>query len=142
MPETLDKFQELRYNDEKEYRSLQSRVADGRVSNDIRSGKYSLELNVNKQNKHFKEHANYKEGNRYLTISAKKCQEIVSKYSGTGKIERDKSGQFAKKEVVILNREVGYLKDLSGKWTPTNKIKIHYSKSGTHIVPTLRGYKK
>ncbi|MBR0189025.1 MAG: hypothetical protein IJQ23_01410 [Clostridia bacterium] len=142
MPKTLDKFQEIRYNDEKEYRRIQTTVSDKRISDDIKGGKYSLKINDEKQAKHFLNSEKYKEGGSYLTITPEKCQKIVKDLAGTGIIERTKSGNFASKETVTLNENVGYVKDLSGEWIPTNKVKIHYSKSGVHIVPTLRGKRK
>ena len=72
MPKTLDKFQEIRYNDEKECRCLQTTVADKRISNDIKSGKYSLKINDDKQAKHFLNNGKYNEIRRFTKILGKR----------------------------------------------------------------------
>ncbi len=60
-------------------------------------------------------------------------QGIVNIFHGTGRPIVDGKGNFQNKEIVVLPFAVGFA---DGK-IPTNKISIHYSKNGTHIVPRL-----
>lgn len=77
-------------------------------------------------------------GSSYLTISAEEAQELINKYAGTGILEFDHKGNWTNKEIIQVDRDIGVHVSLStGIETPSNCFKIHYSKSGTHIVPTL-----
>lgn len=65
------------------------------------------------------------------------CYKYDSKvFSISGKIIHTKNGIFNSKETITLNKFIGetYDKELQ-KYVKTNKFVIHYSKSGTHIVP-------
>ena len=54
---------------------------------------------------------------------------------------RNRKGEWNKQELVVSDEVVGYVKNLAGEWEETNRFIIHYSKTGIHIVPTLRGKK-
>jgi len=58
-------------------------------------------------------------------------QGVVNIFHGTGRPIVDKNGDFQNKEIVELPFAIGF----ADGTTPTNKISIHYSKNGTHIVP-------
>ncbi|XZI40736.1 polymorphic toxin type 50 domain-containing protein [Clostridium perfringens] len=99
-----------------------------------------LKIEVGKQGKHILGHNNYIEGRSYLTISLEEAQELINKYAGTGEIKTNLKGEWDKKETISVDKEIGVNLNIStGEETPTNKFKIHYSKKGTHIVPTLKG---
>lgn len=130
-----DNSESLKYNDEngkiKEIRDL------------IKSGKQPLSIELGKQGKHILDHNNYIEGRSYLTISEKEAQEFVNKYAGTGTFEIDRKGNVKNKELIIADKDIGVNIDNStGEKTKTNRFYIHYSKKGTHIVPTLKGADK
>ena len=56
---------------------------------------------------------------------------MVDKYSGTGQ------PKGSNKEVVDFNRNIGqYSSQETGKYYNTTTGQIHYSKTGTHIVPS------
>lgn len=98
-----------------------------------------LKIEVGKQGKHILGHNNYIEGRSYLTISLEEAQELVNKYAGTGQIKTNSKGEWDRKETLSVYKEIGVNLNMeTGKETPTNKFKIHYSKKGTHIVPTLK----
>ena len=101
----------------------------------IQEGKIKLEINPEKQNRHIKGTKEYVEGKSYLTISMEEAQRIVDARSGTGKIAISNNGmQF--KESVICDKIIGVaVNSETLTKTKTNKVKIHYSKTGTHIVP-------
>ena len=87
-------------------------------------------LNEGKQGKHVPGHNNYEPGKSELTISMKKASNLVNKFSGKG------TPVGTNKERVDFGEVIGNYKDpITGKSTPTTIGMIHYSKSGTHIVP-------
>ena len=63
------------------------------------------------------------------------AQILVDKYSGTG-IPRLKNGRWLNYEVIETEEIVGtVVNNLTGAEQLTTRIKIHYSKEGTHVVP-------
>lgn len=109
------------------------------IRNDIKSGKYPLEILEGKQGKHIKEHNNYIEGRSYLTISIDEAQKIVNKYAGSGIIRLNQNNEWDNKEIVTVDKEIGInVNNMTNEESKTNRCKIHYSKKGTHIVPTKK----
>ncbi|MCL1986979.1 MAG: polymorphic toxin type 50 domain-containing protein [Firmicutes bacterium] len=104
----------------------------------LQTGEISKTINPEKQGRHFVNHENYIEGRSYL-FDWVNPQELVDKYCGKGKFRITKKGQWDKKETITADKDIGVnvIQD-TGLETPTNKFKIHYSKTGTHIVPTER----
>ncbi len=135
---TFDLFKNLKYNKPSEYAKLLDGSAQKYISNEIKSGKYSLYIEEGKQQKHYLEHKNYIQGKSYLTVDIKEVQNLVYKHAGNGLIENPKEKVVGNKELVIFDKNIGFVKDISGKWIPTNRAKIHYSKKGVHVVPTLK----
>ncbi|HFL3632245.1 TPA: polymorphic toxin type 50 domain-containing protein [Clostridioides difficile] len=108
------------------------------IKEDIKNGKYNLNIHDGKQGKHLKEHNNYIEGRSYLTITKEEAQELVNKHAGNGIIKFNRSGEWDKKELIEVDKNIGVnVNNITGEKTLTNKFKIHYSKTGTHIVPAL-----
>lgn len=92
--------------------------------------------NHEKQAKHIKGEPEYKEGKSYLTISEKEAQEIINQKSGTGIVVLDKNGKWKNKELINCDSQIGIDVDSNtGEETSTDKGTIHYSKTGTHLVP-------
>ena len=87
-------------------------------------------IHIGKQGKHIVGHNNYKKGKSILNISTDTAQNLVKKYSGTGR------KIVANRERVNFKRVIGkYVDPKTGKAYETTIGTIHYSKSGTHIVP-------
>ncbi|MBE6846180.1 MAG: hypothetical protein E7508_10905 [Ruminococcus sp.] len=106
------------------------------IKTEIEKGNIKLEINHEKQARHIKGEPEFKEGKSYLTISEKEAQEIINAKSGTGIPVFDRNGKWKNKELVDCGIEIGV--DVDGKTkkeTPTDKATIHYSKTGTHLVP-------
>lgn len=109
----------------------------------IKSDKQPLTIEEGKQGKHILGHNNYTEGRSYLTISQEEAQELVNKYAGKGTFEFDRNGNIKNKELIMADKIIGANIDNStGEKSYTNRFYIHYSKNGTHIVPTLKGADK
>lgn len=110
-----------------------------------------LTVDSEAQSKHFKggkRYNDYMRTHKYepsmLTISEEKVQELVNKYHGTGILKLNSSGKVIESEIIIDNDEIiGYASNnQNGITQPTTAFKIHYSKDGTHIVPTYESQKK
>lgn len=100
----------------------------------IDSGEISLQVNPEKQRRHIIGSPQYIEGRSYLTVSESEAQEIINRYHGTGKIRITKSGQI--RETIATNHEIGIcVPQLEGQVFITYSGTIHYSKTGTHLVP-------
>ncbi|HBF6777096.1 TPA: minor capsid protein [Clostridioides difficile] len=138
--EWYKKHVEVAINREKENKN---NVIINNIRKDIKDGKYNLNIHNGKQGKHFKDHNNYTEGRSYLTVSKEEAQKLINKYAGTGILELDRNGKFKNKELITCEKNIGVnISNLTGKETTTNKFYIHYSKNGTHIVPTIKGVEK
>lgn len=106
----------------------------------IKSDKQPKEIVLGKQGKHILGHNNYIEGRSYLTISLEEAQELINKYAGTGTFELTRNGDVKNKELISINKIIGVnISNKTGELAETNRFYIHYSKSGTHIVPTMKG---
>ena len=81
------------------------------------------------------------EGKSYLTISREEAQELVNKYAGQGQINFNRKGIWDKREIIDTDKKIGIVVSKNGKFD-TNSFKIHYSKTGTHIVPYRKGGKQ
>ncbi len=70
-----------------------------------------------------------------MTISEAEAQSIINQKSGTGKIIKNQDGRPTK-EMIQCDKEIGVDVDqYTKKETVTDKGTIHYSKTGTHLVP-------
>ena len=60
---------------------------------------------------------------------------IINAYSLTGTVRKGKDGQF--RETISVKENIGMFGNLkTGKYIPTNRATIHYSKKGAHLVPS------
>ena len=63
-------------------------------------------------------------------------QQLVNEYHGTGRAEVTELGAWKNVENVIVEGNIGVKVDhITGKETVTNRFTIHYSNTGTHVVP-------
>lgn len=102
----------------------------------LERGQISLTINSEKQNRHIRGTAEYIEGRSYLAISLDEAQEIVNRYHGKGEMRQTRNGTWAKKEQIMTDRFLGVsINPNTGVESPTRAATIHYSKTGTHLVP-------
>ena len=104
----------------------------------IRSEATVKTINPEKQQRHIKESDGYKAGRSYLYGGEAEAQRLVNQYAGKGIPNFTRKGEWAQTELVILDHDIGVNVTESGKESLTNAFKIHYSKTGTHVVPTKR----
>ncbi len=91
---------------------------------------FCKEINVDKQCKHIPGSKNYEPGKSKLLISLLHAQELINLKSGKGDKINDK------KERVDFGEIIGkYIDPSTGEELDTSIGIIHYSKTGTHIVP-------
>lgn len=108
----------------------------GIIEDEIRKGNIKLDINHEKQAKHIKGCPEYIDGRSYLTISEDKAQKIINEKSGTGSLVYDRKGLWKNKELIDCNEIIGVdINKSTREETSTDKGTIHYSKSGTHLVP-------
>lgn len=62
---------------------------------------------------------------------------LLKEYAGKGKSVRGTMGESGYQEIIDFGESIGYNIDLKGVKTEISWGKIHYSKDGAHIVPTL-----
>lgn len=103
---------------------------------DIRNGKQVLTLIPQLQAPHLANSA--APGRSYIIGEMEDAQQLVDRYAGTGRFEKDGRGQFTKKEVIQTDMPTGVAVYPNGDTISTMTFKIHYRKTGTHIVPQGR----
>ncbi|MDE5859516.1 MAG: phage portal protein [Oscillospiraceae bacterium] len=103
------------------------------IKESIKNGSIKLEINHEKQARHMQE--THIKGRSYLTVSETEAQEIVNHKSGTGTLILNKDG-VPSKERINAEKIIGVnVEKSTGAETSTDKATIHYSKTGTHLVP-------
>ncbi|WP_447405239.1 minor capsid protein [Staphylococcus aureus] len=141
-----DKFfkeREGKYQVEVKEAKLQEK-AKNQMKEMIESGKIKIEINPEKQNRHSLGHKLYLKNKiyalqnderfpSYTILSIEELNDLLKKYSMTGKILVDKFG-FNRKEIINFEKTIGKAY-AGGKYINTAYGKIHYSKTGSHIVP-------
>lgn len=95
-----------------------------------------------KWNKHDPSAKNYDGISSQVTITKEETLKLLKQYYGTGMLERNVNGSWKNQETVISDKVIGKVLDLDNNWVDTKAFKIHYSKRGVHIVPTLKGSDK
>ncbi|HDJ2904776.1 TPA: minor capsid protein [Staphylococcus aureus] len=133
-------------NKESEKEKLQEK-AKKEMLEMIESGKIKVEINPEKQNRHNKNHQLFKNSKRqaiinnyllpsYTTVSIQKLNELLTDKVGTGEILllRDK---FNQKEIIDFEFVIGK-SFVEGNYIDTTFGKVHYSRTGTHVVPYVK----
>lgn len=139
----IEQSTKLLYNRGNTEENLKAYLKDQSIRRRLRSDSQPKTIDEGKQGKHILGHNNYQKGKSYLTVSMNEAQQLVNKYAGTGAPQRTRTGEFSNQELIIADRAIGVnIDNKTGKKTLTNRFYIHYSKSGTHIVPTLKGTEK
>nr|DAY41195.1 MAG TPA: minor capsid protein [Caudoviricetes sp.] len=124
-----------------------------RFTNAVKDGIIKAEINEQKQADHIKGTNEWRRrletelanGNQiepsYLTISMDEAAKLIKRYSGTGKfLYKEDPAYIPKKEIIKHNRKIGmYIDQRTGEMFETDSFRIHYRKTGAHIVPTYGG---
>ena len=142
----FDKFQEIKYNNKTEWKQIKAEYLESLGIKTTETAKQYINninktINMGRQEKHILGSNNYVEGKSYLTISSEEAQELVNKYAGQGQINFNRKGIWDKREIIDIDKKIGIVVSKNGNFD-TNSFKIHYSKTGTHIVPYRKGGKQ
>ena len=105
----------------------------------IRSDAVNKTVNPEKQSRHDRNSNRYVKERSYL-LEGIDAQELVDRYHGTGDIRINRANnEWTNKEFIIADRNIGMnVNPTTKEETITNRFIIHYSRTGTHIVPTER----
>lgn len=113
-----------------------STIKTNTVKDAIASGKVSVTVNTDKQNRHIKGSSGYIEGRSYMKGTVEDAQKLITELSGTGEPVYKPNGEWNNKEKVVADKVIGVNIDPNTmKETDTSKATIHYSKTGSHIIP-------
>lgn len=124
-----------------------------RFTNAVKDGIIKTEINEQKQADHIRgtnewyrrletDLANGKQVEpSYLTISMDEAAKLIKRYSGTGKfLYKEDPTYIPKKEIIKHDSKIGmYIDQSTGEMFETDSFRIHYRKTGAHIVPTYGG---
>ena len=106
------------------------------IKKEIEKGNIKIEINPQKQARHIKGAKEYVKGKSYLVITMEQARKIINEKHGTGELVFDRKGNWKYKELIDCDMEIGVVVDLKTKEEiRTSKGTIHYSKTGTHLVP-------
>lgn len=94
---------------------------------------FPLRVNPEKQARHMAGEKSYIPGRSVITLPMEKIQELVYEKAGSGTIARMNAEQI--QEILDFEIEVGYTVNRKGEAAKTSFVKIHYSKTGVHVVP-------
>lgn len=131
-PETLESFRKIKYNNYNRYHRIVETEEEAHARTKLLP-KYSKTINLEKQQRHLQD--TYLPVRSVLTISMEEAQNIVDEYSGKGRMKMSFSGEWRMQETVETGRVIGYTANTENVIKEATKVKIHYSKTGVHIVP-------
>ena len=131
--EEAKRLQKLELEKQKQKKSAE-------IRNLIKSDATPKKLNPGSQNKHIPSSKGFIKGRSYLYGDAETAQKLIDRYAGTGELRFARStGEWSHKEIVTADEDIGVtINPETGEEVSTNRFTIHYSKKGTHIVPTRR----
>lgn len=141
MPAKAETFLKHKLANDETYRRWQQEYLaftqdHGILKRKLEDGSLKLNLNVGNQKKHIRTEKGYTAGRSYIYGTLEDAQKLVDQYSGTGKLKFTSKGTWTSKEFVVADKPVGvYVNPDNGEVFETRRFSIHYSKSGTHIVP-------
>ncbi|EMN4665644.1 phage Mu protein F like protein (pseudogene) [Staphylococcus aureus] len=141
-----DKFfneREGKYQVEVKEAKLQEK-AKNQMKEMIESGKIKIEINPEKQQRHIlntNEYNNKKNNSSflpsYITIDSNEIEKVTKKEFIDFPVLYDDEGNFRKKQVIDYKKIIGK-SYVNGKYIETKLGKVHYSKTGFHVVPYIK----
>lgn len=128
MPKSLSAFQNLKYDNPVEYEKLKDHVF---IQNNFNKGIWKDEINIDKQKRHIQSTAGEYKSYFYDDVDVEK---LYNEYKMTGRFRQIK-GDIKNHEIVDFKETINLGIDIySGNIA--NGMTIHYSKTGSHLIPT------
>ncbi|MDK3706553.1 phage head morphogenesis protein [Staphylococcus coagulans] len=127
-------------------------LAKKEMTDAIDSGKIKVELNVEKQNRHQLGHQLYEDYKKknlqkgkaipsYTLLDNSELNSLIHQKAGKGSLIADDFGNWKNKEIIDFGKIIG--KDyIDGEFIETKRGTVHYSKTGSHIIPNGKGEKR
>ena len=118
----------------------------------MRSGRQPKRVEAAKQNQHISGSREWRErcernGGAVLqgevALTLEEVQALVDEHAGTGEMHVTKADPPQLREVVsVKGRIIGTWRDEDGNASETDSFTIHYSKRGTHVVPSRPSWRQ
>lgn len=116
-------------------KSLTNGLDRGKIVKEaIQSGSVKMAINKEKQLRHIAGNKSAS-GRSYIFGDLGTAQDIVDKYSGTGRPLTSFRGKWLNKEKIMASKVIGVHVTKDGQRHRTRYAEIIYSKTGTHVVP-------
>lgn len=129
MPDTLDKFQDMKYNNSDKYERLLDKAF---IQDKFNKGIWKDKINIEKQKRHIKSTAKKGKNYFYDDVDLEKLYDVNKM---TGKFRRKNGTNEHNYELIDLPKNIDIGIDIySGN--SINGFTIHYSKTGSHLIPT------
>ncbi|BBK64789.1 phage head morphogenesis protein [Staphylococcus aureus] len=142
-----DKFfkeREGKYQVEVKEAKLQEK-AKNQMKEMIESGKIKIEINPEKQNRHSLGHRLYEEYKKknllkgkqtpsYTLLKNDELNKMLNQKFGTGRLIIENEKKWKNKEIINFGQIIGKYY-IDGKFIETKWGTVHYSKTGSHIIP-------
>lgn len=118
--------------------SIFEKIAQQELLRKQNAGLINLKIHADKQGKHIRDHKNFRIDGEKSILEHKNPQILVDKFHGKGFRENHlHPGMPGAREVVNFHEPIGCYYDRDTQTLiSTSWGKIHYAKSGVHIVPT------
>ncbi|MGO4061523.1 polymorphic toxin type 50 domain-containing protein, partial [Staphylococcus pseudintermedius] len=111
-----------------------------------------VELNVEKQNRHQLGHQLYEDYKKkniqkglpipsYTILDNEELNSMIRQKSGKGYLVANNAGKWLNREIIDFGKIIGKAY-IDGEFIETKWGTVHYSKTGTHIVPRKEKDKK
>ncbi|EIT0950645.1 hypothetical protein DLS44_13450 [Staphylococcus pseudintermedius] len=109
-------------------------------------------MNVEKQNRHQLGHQLYEDYKKknlqkgkaipsYTLLDNSELNSLIHQKAGKGSLIADDFGNWKNKEIIDFGKIIG--KDyIDGEFIETKRGTVHYSKTGSHIIPNGKGEKR
>ncbi|MCD1147294.1 polymorphic toxin type 50 domain-containing protein [Peptoniphilus sp. KCTC 25270] len=132
MPSSLSAFQKLKYEAPEEYEKLKDHVF---IQNNFNRGIWKDEVNFEKQKRHMQSTVGVNKSYFYDDVDVAR---LYNKYKMTGKFRRKNGFSENNYELIDFHNEENLGIDIYTN-KAINGFTVHYSKTGSHLIPTYHG---
>lgn len=110
------------------------------IAEAIQNGSVTTEMNPEKQGRHLKGSSLYISGRSYIDADEETVRKEIERLCLTGEAIGQDNASWKRKELVVSSRLIGIIVDPdTGDESTSCAFTLHYSKTGTHLVPRKEG---